>query len=148
MKVIFLDIDGVLNRSGTKERLHTPTGQRHVGIDRELAAVFRGLVLKTGAKVVISSSWRKFYDPPTMQRLLADAGCECEVIGATGGVRFSGEDPRENSIREWLAKHPEVAQWVAIDDLSLWDLTPKFVQTDERYGLTPDLARTAAEILS
>jgi hypothetical protein len=56
MKVIFLDIDGVLNCNKTTN----PRGLPFV-VDRRLLARFRRLLDRTGAKVVLSSTWR--YDP-------------------------------------------------------------------------------------
>ena len=56
MKVIFLDIDGVLNCSKT----HNPRNLPYV-IDPKLLKRFERLLERTGAKVVLSSTWR--YDP-------------------------------------------------------------------------------------
>ena len=56
MKVIFLDIDGVLNCSKT----HNPRKLPYV-IDHKLLNRFERLLQRTKAKVVLSSTWR--YDP-------------------------------------------------------------------------------------
>src|SRR5690242_4234043 len=53
MKVIFLDIDGVLNCRTTKNPRDFP-----YFIDRRLVRHFKNLVRRTLAKVVLSSSWR------------------------------------------------------------------------------------------
>ena len=53
MKVIFLDIDGVLNSDSTSNPRKFP-----YVIDDMLLARFRELVRKTGATVVLSSTWR------------------------------------------------------------------------------------------
>ena len=68
MKVIFLDIDGVLNSD------ETPNPRRFPYIvDHQLLGRFRELIAKTGATVVLSSTWRvdpvgrlaaKFYEVP------------------------------------------------------------------------------------
>ena len=53
MKIIFLDIDGVLNCE--------KTFQRHrgaIGIDPYLVAIFNRIIFATDAKIVLSSSWR------------------------------------------------------------------------------------------
>jgi HAD domain in Swiss Army Knife RNA repair proteins len=53
MKVIFLDIDGVLNCD------HTPNPRKFpYVVDKKLLARFKKLLSRTGAKVVLSSSWR------------------------------------------------------------------------------------------
>src|SRR5436305_6195221 len=53
MKVIFLDIDGVLNCSKTPNPRDFP-----YIVDKKLLARFKKLMDRTGAKVVLSSSWR------------------------------------------------------------------------------------------
>src|SRR5207302_10224493 len=55
-KVIFLDIDGVLNCQRTSNPRHLP-----YIVDDALLARFRQLVHRTDASVVLSSTWR--YDP-------------------------------------------------------------------------------------
>jgi HAD domain in Swiss Army Knife RNA repair proteins len=56
MKVIFLDIDGVLNCKKTPNPRRLP-----YIVDRRLLSRFKRLIDRTGAKVVLSSTWR--YDP-------------------------------------------------------------------------------------
>ena len=56
MKVIFLDIDGVLNCKKTPNPRSLP-----YMIDRRLLARFKRLLKRTRAKVVLTSTWR--YDP-------------------------------------------------------------------------------------
>jgi hypothetical protein len=63
MKVIFLDIDGVLNCWATTERW-----RGYIGIDPKLAQRFAELV--TGAKVVLSSTWR--CDPDWLKTMHAN----------------------------------------------------------------------------
>ena len=53
MKVIFLDIDGVLNCDKTPNPRDFP-----YIVDKKLLARFRKLLERTGAKVVLTSSWR------------------------------------------------------------------------------------------
>lgn len=55
MKIIFLDVDGVLNNIGCRTR--TPSGCYFV--DDKKVALLKELVDATGAKVVLSSDWRR-----------------------------------------------------------------------------------------
>ena len=74
MKTIFLDMDGVLNhtlffRGRTKypaKTIKRPYDQ----IDQESVENLNTLIQQTGAKVVISSTWRKHYDVAQMQEIL------------------------------------------------------------------------------
>ena len=60
MKVVFLDIDGVLNDDTTPSR----TKSRLIFVDREKLLRLKRIVAATGAKIVLSSTWRhKFFLP-------------------------------------------------------------------------------------
>lgn len=53
MNVIFLDIDGVLNYRGCKSRCHGTFGVENKQMQR-----LQQIVQKTGAKIVLCSSWK------------------------------------------------------------------------------------------
>lgn len=101
-RVIFLDIDGVLNSEAWLRKLddqhrqlghNEPTRPKHETtcecyrlenqIDRDAVARLNRLVAQTEAKIVISSSWRKLLDPPELHRVLAAHGLVAEIIGET-----------------------------------------------------------------
>ncbi len=54
MKVIFLDIDGVLNKTGTVEQ--TPDG--FIGIDESILIDFSDLAKELDCRLVLSSDWK------------------------------------------------------------------------------------------
>ena len=103
MKVIFLDIDGVLNCSKT----HNPRNLPYV-IDPKLLTRFERLLERTGAKVVLSSTWR--YDPAG---LFSAKRQGIPFIGVTPDMPHK---PRRKEILAWLKGHPKVARYVVIDD--------------------------------
>ncbi len=53
MKIIFLDIDGVLNTTSTTEMFG-----EYTFVEDEKVQLLKQLVTRTGAKIVLSSSWR------------------------------------------------------------------------------------------
>lgn len=133
MKVLFLDIDGVLNSHRT---VYAFGGFAH-GLSPEAVAMFdhvalalvRNLCRTSGAGVVLSSSWRKLH--PWAQ------------IGTALGLPIIDATPSLGTIRgaeidAWLQLHPEVTHYAIVDDDS--DMLPKqsahFVQTNARDGLT------------
>lgn len=59
-KIIFLDIDGVLNSDRTL--------YEHVSLEDDLILNLKELVDKTGAKIILSSSWRSI--PDAVRRLM------------------------------------------------------------------------------
>ena len=65
MNVIFLDIDGVLNCDDTPNPRKFP-----YIVDPRLLSILEGLLVRTGA-IVVLSSWRKRpYDAPAFSRSL------------------------------------------------------------------------------
>jgi hypothetical protein len=103
MKVIFLDIDGVLNRDSTPNPRKFP-----YIIDAQLLARFKELVRRIGAKVVLSSTWR--VDP--VGRLAArhyEVPFD-DMCPDTPGT------PRCEEMQASLRQHPEVIRYVVLDD--------------------------------
>jgi len=126
-RIIFLDIDGVLNCS------HTPNPRKLPYIvDKRLLARFRKLVARTGAGVVLSSSWR--IDP---------VGCLAARYWGIPFIDVSPDmprSPRSAEIRRWLRAHPAVKRFVIIDDEDDGlDELPLFQPS--RAGLTMPLVR-------
>jgi HAD domain in Swiss Army Knife RNA repair proteins len=126
MRAIFTDIDGVLNCRTTPNPRHFP-----YIVDLKLLARFKSLVDRTGAQVILASTWR--YDP---------AG----IFSANyWGVPFSDvtpdlpEKPRRDEILAWLSKHPDVNRYVVIDDEDdELDGLPLF-QPSSQIGLTDEI---------
>ncbi len=161
MRVIFLDIDGVLNHCNTRDS-RTPTADEKLPIPLapECVARLNRLVVETGAKVVISSSWRLFARWQDLGPALLRHGVVADIIDETPdlvndapwlerwrtreGAPFQYERMERGwEIREWLAAHPEVEQFVILDDCSdMAELKPWLVLTDPIDGLDdPDVER-------
>ena len=56
MKLIFLDIDGVLNCMGSKSRC-----EGFIGIDNDKVKRLKQIVNKTNAKIVLTSTWKRHW---------------------------------------------------------------------------------------
>jgi hypothetical protein len=134
MKAIFLDIDGALNCNKTTN----PHGLPYV-VDRRLLARFRRLLDRTGAKVVLSSTWR--YDPAG---LFSAKRWGIPFIGVTPDMP---KRPRRDEICAWLKKHQNVARFAVIDDEDdELDELPLF-QPSATTGLTNSLVRGVTKYL-
>lgn len=147
MKVIFLDIDGVLNtRRGWSNR---PKGWKY-GVDRELhdkvVKLFEDfLVENCDVKLVLSSTWRRM--PNWKQRLQKESLIiSNRIIDVTPIL----DTARGEEIKDWLGRHPEVTKYAIIDDDSdiLDEQLPFFVQTTFAIGLTKAHVKQLEEILS
>lgn len=105
-KIIFLDIDGVLNSHLTKEP-----------IDLEKVRILREIVESSGAQLVLSSSWKVFNDPEFSgypQYLYLTECLASENLFLIDHTPDIGARPVE--ISEWLKHHPNVTSWLSLDD--------------------------------
>ncbi len=161
MIVLFLDFDGVINNDSTWGiPPPSPDGLLVIPVEPACIARLNALVERTGARLVISSSWRRFAGWEDLGAALARHGVIAEVIGETpdlvnnagwlerwrlrDGAPFQYERMQRGwEIREWLAAHPEVTEFAILDDCSdMDDLKPWLVLTDPVYGLDdPDVER-------
>lgn len=165
MHVIFLDIDGVLNSEAfvlKLEKRHRALGHEEPArpkrettcdcfklyrqIDRDAVARVNRIVAETASKIVISSTWRKLFDPPDLERILVEHGLVAEIIGATSDghkdpemVVVHGHPERMErgyEIDLWLRRHPEVERFVILDDGGDMAMHKnRLVQTDCQEGL-------------
>jgi Swiss Army Knife RNA repair-like protein len=123
MKLLFLDIDGVLNCKMTQERWNGL-----IGIDRRLVSTFLEWLSGKDVGIVLSSTWR-LYD--YTKEHLADAG-----------LSWMGETPKLRAIRgyeiaQFLNERPGVEAYAILDDHDdmLPEQLPFLVQTSPVHWL-------------
>lgn len=118
MKVIFLDIDGILNVSFPHRDEFGSLFHPH------FESNLKRLIDATGAKIVISSSWR-YSGLSEMQRMwkqrnlageVIDITCDCAQIVDKGICQFYDMVERGHEIQEWLNTHDGIEQYVILDD--------------------------------
>lgn len=111
MKVIFLDVDGVLNSDEYFDKIQ---GLDIQGIESDIdinkVKLLKKAVDETGAKVVLSSSWRYTKNALALKKLLADY--EIRITDSTPVV----EHKRGLEIRKWLENNNNVEDFVILDD--------------------------------
>lgn len=117
MKVIFLDVDGVLNDSSTKETCLSPDG--YTGVDDEKLYRLARIVWSTGARVVLTSTWKEELDDK-LNPLSNDGRYLLQKIAEYGlGLYDKTEDDvfdRGHGILKWLSNHHEVDTCIVLDD--------------------------------
>ena len=140
MKVIFLDFDGVL--SGIEYQM---TAKEQPQIDKTRLPILREIIDKSGAEVVISSSWKKFWE----------RGCDFDLVFQEAGIQIYDTTPvlgrKREEIKAWLLAHPGVKSFVILDDDDGWDeLAPHAVITHpmESRGLEEEHISPALKILN
>lgn len=152
-KVIFLDVDGVLNDGATKDR--APGGC--VGLSAYMIGNLKKIVDATSAKVVLVSTWKREWsvDPNERSkdgRYLHDSLAAVGIDIADKTVDKIAD--RGTGIVNWLKEHPEVKKWIVLDDDVFGDylecgIMHHLVHTRYLYGgLTEDCAQIAIGLLN
>lgn len=137
MKVIFLDIDGVLVN---RDSLRVAGGFRAVGAPSCVEALNK-IVEETGAQIVVSSTWRRKFRYSDMCRLLYMWGVTGKVIDCTPfDYKFT---MRGQEIAKWLEGEHVDSFIILDDDCDMGDLCNRLVQTCNEKGLTMEDAKEA-----
>ena len=169
-KVIFLDVDGVLNSDRTL--------YEDISLEDDLILNLKEIVNKTKAKIILSSSWRLYTEAiaKLMDKLdkfgLAISGMTCDGVDldwlekyefdATKKYLDTKFDYDENKqikithdrgaeIFKWLHDHDDCT-YVILDD-EIEDIKPYFnesaiVKTSYKTGLTKEDVKKAIQILN
>lgn len=161
MRVLFLDLDGVLVTKDTMTWPMVPIPAACSGylpfrrgfhqFHAESVKNLNRIVEATGAKIVISSSWRIGFWRPEQFKVLKNylyyQGVEGEIIGLTGrDPRGTGK--RGHEIQDWLDEHPEVTSMVILDDnTDMEHLMPYLVITSWKKGIVENHVERAIKLL-
>lgn len=154
MKIIFLDNDGVIclsNNWGERAKKwanfkrdnpevefeNRPVICRFDDFDDKAVKVLNEILEETGAEIVVSSDWRLHANLEELGEYYESQGIIKKPIAVTdifkdifpkewNAFRYRAELELERSmeIGHWLQNHPEVTNWVAIDDLNM---SPEFL---------------------
>ena len=133
-KIVFLDIDGVLN----SKLYDNERTEKDGNIDLGRLPYLKRIIDETGAEIVLSTTWREHWSVEPAER---DAvGEELDATFAAHGLTITDKTPmldkRADEIKAWLALHPEVKDFVIVDDIPYgWeDLEKHLVRTNYRIG--------------
>lgn len=163
-KIIFLDIDGVLNTKFWHKHLDKDAKRDRYGYQFDPKAVsnLANIIEKTGAEIVISSSW-KYIGIEELRGMWQERSLPGTIIVVTpsymsDGLLLSPElsdadcyKERGCEIKGWLLKHKnESLRYVIIDDMDdiLSELQDRFVWTDPEVGISDWDADKAIMILN
>lgn len=158
-KIIFMDVDGVLNYTKWYVDDRNPGnlyGQEG-DIDPECVRRIVNICKKTGAKIVLSSDWR--IDKSSIGRLERAGFPEGLIFSQTPELIWtlfnspaSTEDySRGREINMWLTEHPDTYNYVIIDDSEDFSDEQKrfhYICVDSDNGFTDKNMEDAIRILS
>lgn len=166
MKIIFLDNDGVICLASNwgsrrKKRIQSgnyntpenelPVNCRFDNFDQKAIKILNQILLETGAEIVVSSDWKLFATLEEIGDYYIAQGISKKPIGFTKELGqcdvpenfiwtpgYDLEQSRSLEILQYLKDHPEVTNWVAVDDLDMGiPKSPKNVSELNRgWGLT------------
>jgi hypothetical protein len=145
MKIIFLDIDGVLNSLSSHMAVPANMGKLY-SIDADKVAMLDRIVFETGARLVISSSWRHSWE--SLGKIASMVG---EFIDITP-YRVWNKELKQNASRgseidQWLAtwyagSDDKITHYAILDDDTdmLEGQLPNFFRTTWEEGLNEEVA--------
>lgn len=153
MKAIFLDIDGVLNNVkhcveicdkllGKEQYWALYRAVSQLPFDYRCCELLQQLIEKTGAIVVLSSTWRANKK-------------NIDIIEKFAGIKIYDRTPilhtiRGEEIERYLNNHQEISHYVIIDDDSdmLKEQMPHFCYVDGYVGFTKQNYNRCLEVLN
>ncbi len=158
-KIIFLDIDGVLNCQLSHE---DPNRVLIDNIDEKCMEYLNMLCSATGADVVITSVWRLGRTVEKLQSILDKRGFKHRVIGKTKDLRIGEYGDcilRGNEILQWIKENTELIgvqnyseykSYLILDDDSdmLYWQRNNFICVDHYCGMTPKTVFVGKQILN
>lgn len=161
-KVIFLDIDGVLNSNFWNEN-----HQREISdgtlIDESKIKLLCKLIRDTDAQIILHSGWKYWFDSD-LKPLRKEAE-NLRVLLEKEGMAICGVTPdhateeikrnrkfslvKAGEILAWLEQHNDVDAWIVLDDLDLHnaEVARHQLKTDQSIGLTGEDVEKAGRML-
>lgn len=144
VSVLFLDVDGVLNRCGKSAQ----------GLETDKCEMLARIVAAANPVIVVSSTWR--ISDRSMERL--------KKLFIEIGARFGGITPyhndrtegglyiakaRGNEIQEWMDENGTPERFVILDDDSdMGHLLPHLIKTQSFTGLTEEITQRVIDALN
>lgn len=160
MKVIFLDIDGVLNCSTSKSFCHDDLCGIIHGIDSDKVKRLAKIVEATGAQIVLSSDWKDGWEKYYTSQKPSHAKYLDNHLYKKGKLTIKDKTPtthkgtwfRGSEILTYLRTHRDVENYVILDDTFYDDFANKeikehLVLTGYKVGLTDADVEKAIKIL-
>lgn len=153
MKIIFLDVDGVLNCATTERRL--TSNPAFPFIDTRKVLRLREILEKTSTHLVLSSSWREgafAHASVSDKQAYLELRAEFRRLRCPLWIDCTPIMPgiREEEIKKWLERHPEVIDFVVLDDVGVEfdELKDRLVLTNWQTGLDKVAANKVIELLN
>lgn len=150
MKVIFLDINGVLFLTGDE------VTTEHIVFNLNCMKNLKKIIDSTFSYIVLTSTWRIGYMDPSnfFWKAILDNftkfNIENKLIGVTPVIcNDFKEVSRGLEINDWLERHPDVDKYIILDDDEIKDIDPnKIIICDTFIGIDSVVAYKAINTLN
>jgi hypothetical protein len=163
MKILFLDVDGVLNSNlwNDSHEVEISKGQL---IDENAVELLAKIIKETEAKLVMHSGWRFWMDnhlkpinPQAEYLIRLFDKYELEIFDITPD--FSTDKVRQKKkfslvkakeILAWLEQHDNIDKYIVLEDLDLHNniIGQQQIQTNNLVGLTKEDVSNAIQRLN
>lgn len=159
-KILFLDFDGVCN--SYSEGSYVTHKNDEYGPSKTICERIRKICESTGAKIIISSNWRRFpidgkwfsgktfYRNPLLKLY--------EVLGdlIVGTLTPERHITKAEALCLWFEDNRELDKWVVVDDdprenlglTSDYGIKDHYIQTEPEFGITEEVSMEIVRRLS
>ena len=169
VRILFLDVDGVLNSKDHDKQVGRPDPHPRLGLWEDatqqkllwcpmMVARVRRIVARTGCDIVISSDWRGYPASHARWKWQQMFGCygwpDAPVVGETPDLQTAEMKLRRerafrgDEVDKWLKSNDPVQAFVCLDDKPTFHRWQPLVRTDEQFGLQDEHVERSIEILN
>jgi hypothetical protein len=151
MKILFLDHDGVIclqsNWGSRFKKKKTDPFKAFDNFDKKAINALNKILEDTDTEIVISSDWKYYHELEEMKLYYKNQGIIKTPIGYTRRIEeidtqnlpeAESHIIRITEIQDWLASHPQVTHWVAVDDIYMGNLAEAPQGRKNFYASRPD----------
>ena len=154
MKIVFLDIDNVLNCATSVSNCNG-----WVGIDTVLVRKLAKIIQETNAEIVLTSTWKENFIPGAYKQTHQEAKYLSNKLRKQGLKVYDKTIDRNynrgEGIMNWLNAHTNITAWVVLDDHYFDDfykyeeaILKRWIWVNSKTGLTDEDVEEAIEILN
>lgn len=151
MKVLFLDIDGVLNHKLFYDNFDkiklVHNNYPYTEFDPTSVSLLNKILSETNAKLVISSSWKI---EKKLNDILKEVGVKFDIYGITPMLWGDGIHTRGDEIKQYVDEN-NVDKYCILDDVDdFYDFQKEYFVKCEAWesGLNEEVANKVIEILN
>lgn len=150
MKIIFLDVDGVLNSKRKLIEVYNKTNKAHSGysypFDDNCLKNLKLLIEFTNASIVITSTWKNTKEGLNiLLDILSKYNLDKNIVGYTKNLNSN----RELEIISYLNDLNEELDFIILDDDSNFEkLLPYLIKTNNEVGLIYDNVLESIELFN